>query len=257
MVKARKLVLRTEVMGFGADIATIKIGGYAKQSELRDWTELICGKCGDKPTYYHSRYDCECGAKYTTWQQLKRVFKGTKKAVEKPKITKGNGELERAKLFTMPFAEFSKYVDAQDPKEPERFVTAEDDTSKTNLYKLLVAHEIDNIAIIITFNDTYEQKIALLTTTASGRIVIRFIIPKNLVMLKESLMLDKTKLTEKDIQEARMFLKQIPKATEENLCVDDYRIGSLEVKGTEKVEKVEQLAVIMTRAHKKKGKKKK
>lgn len=254
MVRAKQLVIRAELMGMGVDIATIKIGGYARQPDLRSWTDLVCPEDFKKPTYHSSNYKCECGATYTTWQKLLRVKKGTTDPVEIPKLTKGNGEIERAKIYTMSFAEFSKYADAMDPKEPERYVTAKDESTQENLVKLLLAQEIDKTAIIITFNDTTEQKIALLTTTVSGRIVLRFIIPTNLVQLAESMLVDKTKLTEKDIEEARMFLKQIPKATEETLSVSDYRVESIGVVGTKKTEKVEKLAVIMQRASKKKAK---
>ena len=74
MVKARKLVLQTQVMGMNADIATIRIGSYARQPELSAYTALVCPGCKEKPTYHGSYYECDCGAKYTTWQKLLRVF---------------------------------------------------------------------------------------------------------------------------------------------------------------------------------------
>lgn len=252
MAKARRLVLQATVMGMTADICTIKIGGYAKQRELREWTKLVCGKCKEKPRYHNSHYECSCGASYTSWQKLLRVRKDNGEPVEMPKLTKGNGEIEKARLFQMPFEKFKKFVDAIDPKEPDRFIIVEDETSRKNLFKMLVAHEELKVAIIIKYNDTYEQRIALLTTTVSGRIVLRYIIPQNLLTLAESQMLEKNQLTEKDIQEAKMFLKQLPEATEEDLCVEDYRKQALEVVGEAPKEKVEKLAVIIAKAKAKK-----
>jgi len=262
LVHAKRLVLRAELMGFGADIATINIGSYASELDLmRNATDLVCPKCKGKAEYHPSHYEC-CGVKITSWQSLLRVKKGTKEPIEMPKLTKGSGEIERAKLSIMPFDEFKKYVDTTDPREPERFVTATDETSAKNLFKLLVAQEMDKTAILLTFNDTTEQKIALLTTTISGRIIVRFIVPKNLLKTpKESTILDRKALTQKDVEEARLFLKQIPKATEETLTVTDFRADLLPFaigktpKGEKPVEKVEALAVIMAQAKKKKEKK--
>jgi len=246
-LKARKLVLQAVVMGFSANIATIKIGNPAKERALSDYTDLLCPQDKKKPHYETSHYRCDCGFSTTTWQGLARVLKGTTTPFEMPTLTKGNGEVEIAKIFKMTLAAFAKISDYVDAKDAEHPVTAEDEGSIVNLYKLIVAQTETGHVIILKWNDTKEEIIALLTTTLSGKIVVRKIIPPNLVIVGESLMLDQSKMTKQDIEEAKLFLKQIPDATDEVLTVTDYRMKQFEVHQPEE-SKVTAIGAIMEKA---------
>lgn len=246
-MKARRLVLQATVMGFSANIATIKIGNPAKEHELKDYTDLVCPQDKKKPQFEMSKYRCTCGFSTTTWQGLLRVLKGTTTPLEMPTLTKGNSEAEIARIYKMTLEAFAKIADYVDPKDAERPVTAEDEASIVNLYKLIVAQAETNHIIILKWNDTKEQVIALLTTTQSGKIIVRKIIPPNLVVVGDSLMLDKSKMSDKDIEEAKQFLKQIPDATKDVLEVADYRIKQFQVHQPEE-QKVTAISSIMEKA---------
>jgi hypothetical protein len=113
----------------------------------------------------------------------------------------------------------------------------------------LVATKKLGVVIIAFWNDTYEQKIALLTTSISGRVILKEIVPKNLAILRETLKVDESKISEKDVQEAEAFLNQIPAATHEQFNVTDYRselVVSEKVK--QSTEKVQELEAILAKA---------
>ena len=246
-MKARKLLIQATAMGMSMNLITLKIGNPAKERELSSYTELVCPKDNKKPDYVPSGYRCGCGFTATTWQSLKRVLKGTTTPLDMPTLTKGNGEVEVAKMYRMTVEAFAKIADFVDPKDGDHPVTTEDDASTMNLYRVLVAQQTLNEVVILKWNDTKEEIIALLTTTLSGKIVIRKIIPPNLVIVGDSLMLDKTKLTAKDIEEAKQFMKQIAEVDEKALEVTDYRAKQLTVAPPEK-QKVISISNIMAKA---------
>ena len=155
-----------------------------------------------------------------------------------------SGEKAVAKLYKMDIATFSKYVDAT---KTEKGVTVEDEPSATNLFKLIVATERLGAVLIIRYNDTTEEVVALLTQSVSGRIILKEIVPLNLLQLKETLKLDMARITEKDIEEAKGFLHIIPEATEETLKVTDYRVGALNVTPASE-EKVLELETILAKS---------
>jgi len=77
------------------------------------------------------------------------------------------------------------------------------------------------------------------------------LIPKNLVRgLEAGLRLDRTAITESDVEQAKMFLKQLPEATEQTFEVNDYRTEQFSVIGQESNEddKVVALAKILEKA---------
>lgn len=219
----RKLSLRAKAFGFETIIAKITIAKLADEIRMdSSTTDLVCPKCNQKPSY-HASYECSCGEKYKHWSHLKRVLKGTFNAVFKEKL--GTDKDTIADLYKMALSEFAEHVDAT---RAENGVTVKDDASAKNLYKLLVATKKLNVAIICFWNDTYEQKIALLTTSVSGRILLREIIPRNLALLRETLRVNESQITEKDVAEAEAFLSQIPEATHEMFDVTDYRTQLIE-----------------------------
>lgn len=96
--------------------------------------------------------------------------------------------------------------------------------------KLLVA--IDRLAkvIILRFNDTYEERICLLCLSMSNRVILREIIPLNLLQAEETLRVDMAAITEKEIVEAQQLIKSLPEATEETFSVSDYRTIGVETR---------------------------
>ena len=124
-----------------------------------------------------------------------------------------------------PSDEFArKYVDATRKDEGEKGVVLTDSASEKNLFKLLVAVEQLRYVIIAKWNDTNEEVVGLLTVSQSGRILIREIIPSNLVQVRETLFIDRKAITKAEEEEAKMFVEHfIPKATDETFAVADYR----------------------------------
>lgn len=241
-MKPRTLKIVADVMGMQTAIAVVKIQAFATEPELKQWTELVCPKCNKKPRYSGARYECECGATYSWWGKLKRVLKGTVQEVLMPRLL-GTGEKAVAKLYKMDITVFSKYVDAT---RAERGLIVKDASSATNLFKLIVATERLGKVLIVRYNDTKEEVVALLTKSVSNRIILKEIIPINLLQLRETLKMDMGAITEKDIEEAKGFMGIIPEATEQTLMVNDYRVGALNVTGITE-EKVVALQSIMAK----------
>jgi len=74
----------------------------------------------------------------------------------------------------------------------------------------------------------------LLALTPSGRIVVRQLIPKNLVRgLEGGIRMDKSQISQDDIEQVKMFLKQFPLATEKTFEVSDYRVKQFAAIGKE------------------------
>jgi hypothetical protein len=200
-------------------IAEGRIVKFADMLEPK--TELRCPKCLGKPVW-RGLYECTCGATYTHWSQLKRVLPSGKELV-KPKLT--TGETVEAEVYIMDKAKFSQYADAT---YQEYGLVVNDSNSASNLKKLLIALERLNKVIIIHFLDTYEERVAMLTISQSGRVLLRELIPLNLAEIRETMKVDLSNITDRDIAEAEMFIKQLPEATEDLLYVHDYRVQCLE-----------------------------
>jgi len=149
-LRPRKIKLVVKLAGFKMPIAQAKIVKYADMLEAK--TELLCPKCLAKPRW-SGKYECECGATYTHWSQLKRVLPNGKEIV-KPKLTKG--EDVEAEVYVMDKEEFSKYSDAT---YMEYGVVVEDSNSAMNLKKLIIALDRLNKVIILHFLDTYEERV--------------------------------------------------------------------------------------------------
>jgi len=242
-MKQRTLKVVADVMGMQTSIAVLKIQAFATEPDLKEWTDLVCPKCGKVPKYSGANYNCGCGESYSWWGKLKRVIKGTVTEVLMPRLL-GSGEEAVAKLYKMDIATFSKYVDAT---KEERGVTVKDEASARNLFKLIVATEKLGNVLIVRYNDTTEEVVALLTQSVSRRVILKNIIPINLLELKETLKIDMSGITEKDIEEAKGFLHIIPEASEETLKINDYRVGALNVTPVSE-EKVVELQTILAKA---------
>ncbi len=244
-IRRRTLRLVATVGGFSTVLGELLITRFAKMRETwKEGTELLCPECGVKPDWVG--YRCpKCGKTYPSWSGLRRVHRGTGEPFVKPRLTKPK-EKVMAQAYIMPMTEFSeRYADAT---LTEYGVVVKDENSAMNLMKLVVAVERLGQVVILKFNDTYEQRIALLTMSASNRVVLREIIPLNLLEAEETLRVDMSRITERDVEEAQALLKMLPKATEETLKVEDYRtIGVVEAEERVKPPKVQELAEILAR----------
>jgi hypothetical protein len=249
-MKPRKLRLVAEVSGFPTAIAEVHIQNFANEPELHDWTELVCPSCLTPTKYHGATYECEgCHQNYPWWGKLLRVIKGTKQKVEMPRLIKEH-DIAIGKLYKMKREDFAKYCDAT---KAEKGVSQVDSGSAHNLFKLLVATEKAGYIIIVRYNDTTEEVVALLKISQSGRIILQEIIPLNLVQLKETLILNPSEISEKDALEAKAFVEQfIPGASEETLKVSDYRTAWIDQhiieKPVEDQTRVVQIKEIMAKA---------
>lgn len=153
-------------------------------------------------------------------------------------------------LEKMSRGDFAKYCDAT---KSEKGVSQVDSGSSHNLFKLLVATEKAGYIIIVKYNDTTEEAVALLKISQSSRIILQEIIPLNLVQIKDTLMLNSSEISEKDVLEAKAFVEQfIPGASEETLKVSDYRTAWIDQhiieKPVEDQGRVVQIREIMAKA---------
>jgi len=230
-------------------VATLSIKKFA--DVLQAETKLVCPRCGNEPKWVGG-YVCECCPKcgkplekvvvdekgttnykcpedgwqepsfFKHWSQLKRTLPDGKELV-KPKLT--TGEEVEAEAYIMDISEFSKYADAT---QTEYGVIVKDSTSAQNLKKMLIAMEKLGKVVLLHFNDTYEERICILTTSISKRIILKELIPLNLADIEETMKISFEGVTDKDIAESEAFIKQLPKAEESFLYVHDFRTLGIE-----------------------------
>jgi len=268
-MRPRKLKIVVRVSGMEMPIASVKIQKFA--DVLKPETDLLCPKCKQKPKW-HGGYDCVCcpicgkpmeavvvddkGAvnykcvedgwqepsHYNHWSQLLRVNKATGEPIVKTKFTEAGKDVV-ADAFIMDLKEFSNVADAT---LNEYGVVVTDETSARNLWKLLIATRNLRKVVFIRYLDTYEERIAILTTSVSSRIILKEIIPMNLAQFKETMRVNFSEVTEKDVAEAEQFVKMLPVATESLLNVSDYRTKG--IKAQPIAPKVLELEAILSKA---------
>ena len=232
-MRPRILKIAVRISGMEMPIASVKIEKFADVIEPE--TELLCPKCKQKPIW-NGGYDCQCGEHYTHWSRLLRVVKATGEPITKTKFTNEKEDVV-ADAFIMDSKQFSEIVDAT---LTEYGVVVSDETSARNLKKLLVATKNLGKVVLIKYLDTFEERIAILTTSISQRIILKEIIPLNLADIKETMRIDLSNVSEQDLAEAEQFVKLLPLAKEDLLYVSDYRTkGILTPKVTPKVIELE------------------
>jgi hypothetical protein len=219
-----------------SELAVVKIAKFAElvtASVLR-----VCPKCKEKPDYVNSFYKCKtCGDTFGHWSALEAVDPITKQPIPKERLQAEDSDV-KAYITLMTLEEFGKQT--CDAMLSEMGVTLKEDQYAINLRNLLIATHSLNYVAILRFNDTYEQRITLLTINLSGRVVIREIIPKNLAEISDTLKVDFSKVTPEELAQAEALIKMIPKATEETLVVTDWRTkGTLKPKVSGKTEDFE------------------
>jgi len=255
--------------GFEMPVASVKIQKFA--DVLTPETELLCPRCKEKPRW-EGGYTCTCCPKcgqpmeavvvdekdtvnykcaedgwqelshYNHWSQLLRVDKATGEPIVQTKYTEADKDVV-ADAYIMDLKDFSSIADAT---LNEYGVTVTEEASARNLRKLLIATKNLGKVILIHYFDTYEERIAILTTSISNRIILKEIIPLNLADIKETMRIDLAGITEKDVAEAEQFVKQLPTAKESLLYVSDYRVKGIKTKAVSP--KVMELEAIISRA---------
>jgi len=242
-MRSRKLKIVVSLGAFKLPVAEVTIRKFARM--LQPKTKLVCPNCGEE-LKGKTVYACpKCNATYHHWSQLKRVLPdGTE--IVKPKLT--TGETVEAQLYIMDKTEFATYVDAV---ADEYGLITKDSTSAENLKKLLIAITNLNKVCIIKFTDTYEQRIALLTLNLANRVILRELIPQNLLAVTDTMKVDLSGVTDKDIAEAEVFVKQLPHAEPELFKVEDYRVQGITKPETSP--KVIQLEEIIAKAKQEKA----
>jgi len=250
-------------------VASVKIQKFA--DVLTADTDLICPRCKSKPKW-NGGYDCVCCPKcgkpmerhvvdekgtvnwkcpedgwqdpshYNHWSQLLRVDKATGEPIVKPKFTE-EGKDVVADAFIMDLKEFSAIADAT---LNEYGVVVTEEASARNLRKLLIATKNLEKVVLIRYFDTYEEVVAILTTSVSNRIILKEIIPLNLLSQKETMRIDLSGVSEQDLAEAEQFVKLLPVAKEELLYVSDYRVKGIKAKPV--TPKVLELEAILQKA---------
>lgn len=235
-MRPRKIKISIQLVGFTMPVGEIKVTKFADMRKPD--TDLVCPECNKKPAWW-SEYKCTCGQTYNHWSRLKRILKATKEVITKTRlITKGEEVI--AKASVMDLDEFSQYVDAT---AEEYGVVCKESTSALNIKKLLIATKLLRKVILLNFNDTYEQRVCVLTTSISERVILKELIPMNLVKLRETMKVNLTDITPKQLEEAKQFVNMLPHAEESMLNVDDYR--TIGVTGEVVSEKVFQLEEVL------------
>ncbi|MEM2569260.1 MAG: hypothetical protein QXT67_04900 [Candidatus Bathyarchaeia archaeon] len=235
-MRPRKIKLVAKAFGFKMPLCVGKIVKYA--DVIQPETKLVCPACGAEPKW-SGGYSCSCGATYKHWSQLKRVLSDGTEVVKK-KLTEGD-DVE-ADVYVMDKSEFAKYCDAA---LNEYGLIVEDANSALNLKKLLIALERLDKVILVRFNDTYEERIAVLTVNLSNRVILKEIIPLNIAEIRETMKVNMDDVSETELAEAEVFIKQLPKATEQLLYVNDYRtLGIEKARVSEKVLELEKIIAI-------------
>lgn len=225
LIKLRRKTLR--LVGLKTPLGKIKIVKLAVLKKPE--TVLLCPHCDQRPVY-DGKYTCEyCGTEYGDWRELKRVVRGTEEVIVQEKLPKS----DVAQLYIMNEDMFSEYCDAT---KTDYGVIPLDELTALNLKKLLVASQKLGKVIILRFNDVYEERICVLTTSLSGRIILKELVPINLLKEVETMKIDMVDVSDDEIKEAEIFTKMLPKAKEETLEAKDYRTIGLKRKKTKKEE---------------------
>jgi hypothetical protein len=238
-MRIRILKIGVRIGSLEMPLASVKIQSFA--DVLEPETDLVCPACKAKPKW-NGGYDCTCGKRYNHWSQLLRVDHATGEPINKVKFTNEEDDVI-ASAYIMDQKEFSGVVDAT---LKDYGVIAMDDTSGRNLRKLLIATKALSKVVLLRFLDTYEERVVILTTSISSRIILKEIIPQNLANVKETMHVDLSNISEQDIIETEQFIKQLPAATPNLLEVSDYRTKGIHP--PQEIPKVIELEAILSKA---------
>jgi len=231
-MRHRKIRLVAKIFGMQSPIGVVKVGTLAKVREAD--TVRTCPQCNRKvreskketDVVEHSQlYECPCGLKASWWGALKQVVRATGEVIEKARLTEPK-EVPDAPLYKVPLERFRAKVSAT---LEDNAVIPEDPTSAKNLAKLIIAQTMLGYVVVTKFNDTYEERVCALVLNPDETIVLKELIPDNLVEFNdEVLKADKNAVTPQEVEEAKAFLNLIPEAPDSVFTVNDYRTIGLE-----------------------------
>jgi hypothetical protein len=175
---------------------------------------------------------------------LKRVLKATGEEILKVKFTEEKQAIE-GQAFILDRKEFAeRYSDAI---LEEKGIVAENASTAKNIRNLLIASKMLDKVVVVSFKDTYEERTCLLTLSESNRVLLREIIPQNILELEETMRADISQVTERDIEAAKKFVELLPPPTEDIFLCHDYRAIGVEAK-EKPSEKVVELEAILKQA---------
>jgi len=240
----RNLLVNVEFAGMTMPLGEFKIVSFVKKYDYTRATVNVCPKCNIKPET-QKQYKCtECGTEYSSWRSLKRVIKGTTDLVEQPRLV-AEKEKAVATIYKMPLEEYQKrYSDAT--KEDKGIVPV-DANSVQNLMNLIVAVERFNYVIVLKWNETRQQNIALLMLSPSNRVILKEIVPMPIAQIASSMVVDMESITEQQIALAKKLIDNLPDITDEVMTITDYRTTGIDLEAIAEAqpEKVQDLQAIL------------
>ncbi|MCJ7631031.1 hypothetical protein MUP77_01325 [Candidatus Bathyarchaeota archaeon] len=167
------------------------------------------------------------GFKASWWGSFTRKLRATGQAIVKVRLT-GPNDVPDALLYKYPLEKYRHMISGAAKESPDNAIIPEDETTSRNLAKLIIANEVLGYVIVTKFPDTDVERVCALNLNPDGTVVLKELIPSNLVLFNEEVMkVDKTKFTPAEVEEAKAFLQNIPEATEDVFAVNDYRIIGL------------------------------
>jgi hypothetical protein len=202
-----------------------RITNIATVPEIGEFTDLVCPVCKNIPAKPKGHYECSCGRTYSHWSKLLRVIKGTKEPIEVKPLGSPKAEDILAEIGVMSLEEFKEFADVT---LFEYGLTVADRASAENLKKLLVAIKQLGQVVIVKFRQSFYEKIALLTTSISNRVLLKEILPVNIALLNETMRVSDFNLTPEQLEEVKAFLKLLPKADERMLQTSDWRAKAIQ-----------------------------
>jgi len=244
-MRDRKLRITAQFGTMQMAVGDVKIVKFADVRQAE--TDLVCPKCGEKPAW-KGGYDCNCGERYPHWSRLKRILKATGQEILKVKFTEEKGIVQAA-AYVLPRKDFAeRYSDAT---LEEKGIVAQDASTARNLRNLLIATQLLEKVIVVAYRDTYEERTCLLTLSMSNRVLLKEIIPMNILELEETMRADVSQVSQQELETAKKFVDMLPPPTEETFTCHDYR--ALGVEAVEKPsEKVVELEAILRQAEQRK-----
>jgi len=213
--------LTISVLGF----AGVSLGKFElkKLGERQIKTVNVCPKCQTVPerVKHDVEYRCpKCGAEFKGWYQLQRAYKAGEKLIPLPprKTTK----TEKASLKLLDLAEVRGLI-----TRSEYAIIPAGEQEKKNLQKLgNMLRKFNKVALFkVCFRKGAEEHLMYVTVADDGMIMVREIIPLNLVEpLPYGVVFCSDEVDEKEVEE---LMNAMPKATEEDLCIKDEVIEAL------------------------------
>lgn len=246
-MRKRTIVLQATIGGLPVTLGEFLIQNFATMHKYTEHVHNVCPDCGGNPAWTGG-YDCQgCGKHFGHHSQLKRVLNGTDVEMLKPRLLPPKTKAI-AQIYRYSREEFAKKF--ADASLSEAGITTKQEAWGLNIAKLAVAVERLGQVIVLRFNDTYETRICLVCLSESNRVVLKELIPMNLLRAKETIAVDLSKITEQGITEAKQILNLIPEATDDVFMVSDYRaigLGEAPLEAPVEAPKVQELSAILAK----------